>query len=135
MIDSTRDNTWMLNDVVDVPGVRYVVVSTSDGLAKIRSTATERDEADRIAATIAGLQSLGRSTAQAYGSGSHAVRQMLFEFEGGWLLIRAAAEGSHLGVVTFADVDARLVSQQMQAVIRRLGEHTLATPARSTEVT
>ncbi|MBB3733815.1 roadblock/LC7 domain-containing protein [Nonomuraea dietziae] len=120
----------MLKDIVEVTGVRHAVVFTADGLPKIWSEATERDDADRIAATGSGLQSLGRSISNSYGR-SPSVREVMIGYDGGFLFIRAAAEGSHLAVITHADVDPRLVSQQMQTVIQRLGDQALATPARN----
>ncbi|MGW5689303.1 roadblock/LC7 domain-containing protein [Nonomuraea sp. NPDC003754] len=124
------DNAWMIKEIAEVAGVCHVVVFTADGLPKFWSQTTERDDADRIAATGSGLQSLGRSVGSSYGR-SPAVREVMIGYDGGFLFIRAAAERSHLAVVTRADIDPRLVSQQMQTVIQRLGEQTLATPART----
>ncbi|MGJ6969576.1 roadblock/LC7 domain-containing protein [Streptosporangium sp. G11] len=60
-------------------GVRHVVVFTADGLPKIWSEATERDDADRIAATESGLQSLDRSISISYGL-SPSRREVMIRF-------------------------------------------------------
>ncbi|GAA1614115.1 roadblock/LC7 domain-containing protein [Nonomuraea maheshkhaliensis] len=125
------DNRWMIEEVVETPGVAHVVVSTADGLAKIWSEATPRDEVDRLAAACSGLMSLCLQVGRAHGTGSCAVQEVMAKYEGGWLFVRVAGEGSRLAVVVNSNVDPRLVSQQMQTVIKRLGEQTFSTPARN----
>ncbi len=122
---------WMLDEVTCVRGVRHVIVATADGLVTARSEGTDEDTADRLAAACAGLHSLGQSVAREFGSASHAVRQVLVGFDGGYLFVRRAADGSHLAVVTEPGVDPALIGQQMQAQILKIGQG-LATPARDT---
>ncbi|MEV1175990.1 roadblock/LC7 domain-containing protein [Nonomuraea sp. NPDC049784] len=129
------DNAWMIKEVVDTPGVRHVVVSTADGLARLWSGNTDRDEVDRLAAACSGLMSLGLQVGRAHGTGSCAVREVMISYEGGWLFVRIAGEGSRLAVVAGLNVEPRVVSQQMQTVIKRLGENTFSTPARTTSTT
>jgi len=54
----------------------------------------------------------------------------MVEFDGGFLFVRGAGNGSRLAVVTEPTIDPALVAQQMQAQILAIGERTLATPRR-----
>ncbi|MGW4412170.1 roadblock/LC7 domain-containing protein [Nonomuraea sp. NPDC004702] len=125
------DNKWIIQEVVDTPGVRHVVLSTADGLAKTWCESTSRDQADRLAATTAGLTSLGLQVGREYGQNTCAIDTGLFTFDGGHLFIRIAGEGSRLVVVASPQVDPRVVSQRMQELIQRLGQQTFSTPPRT----
>jgi hypothetical protein len=121
---------WMIDEVSWVQGVRHVVVATSDGLVTARSDGTNEDVADRVAAACAGLHSLGRSVAKEFGTASRAVHQVMVGFDGGYLFVRRAGDGSHLAVVTEQVVDPGLIGQQMQAQVVKIGHRNLATPPR-----
>jgi predicted regulator of Ras-like GTPase activity (Roadblock/LC7/MglB family) len=126
---------WMIDEVTWVQGVRHVVVATSDGLVKARSEGSSEDVADRLAAACAGLHSLGRSVGREFGSGSHDVQQVMVGFDGGFLFVRRAGDGSHLAVVTEQVVDPAVIGQQMQAQVLKIGQRNLATPPRHTAAT
>jgi predicted regulator of Ras-like GTPase activity (Roadblock/LC7/MglB family) len=129
----TADQSWMLDEVTGVKGVRHAVVLTADGLVKARSAQTSRDVAERLAAACAGLKSIGQSLARQFCASGAASRQVLVEFDGhgGYLFVRGAGDGSHLAVVTEHAVDPGLIAQQMQAQVLKIGTPTLGTPARS----
>jgi hypothetical protein len=55
----------------------------------------------------------------------------MVEFDGGFLFVRGAGDGSRLAVVTEPVIDPALVAQQMQAQVLVIGERTLSTPTRS----
>lgn len=126
----TQIQNWMLDEVTWVQGVRHAVVATSDGLVQARSDGTSRDVADRVAAACAGLHSLGQSIGREFGTGTRAVHQVLLGFEGGYLFVRRAGDGSHLAVITDPAIDPALIGQQMQAQIIKIGEGNFATAAR-----
>jgi predicted regulator of Ras-like GTPase activity (Roadblock/LC7/MglB family) len=121
-------NSWMLDLVSGVKGVRHVVVLTSDGLMKVRTDHTPIDVADKVAAACAGLVALGLGMSREFGQ-TEAIRQIVVEFDGGFLFVRGAGDGSRLAVVTDAAVDPGIVAQQMQAQVLMIGERTLATDA------
>ncbi|WP_327092852.1 roadblock/LC7 domain-containing protein [Nonomuraea sp. NBC_01738] len=125
-----QDQDWMIDEVVWVPGVRHVVVLSSDGLLKARSAGTPRDVADRLSAACSGLQSLSQSVGREFGAGTKAVRELMVGFDGGYLFARSAGTGTHLVVITEPVVDPRLIAQQMQAQVIKLGERNFSTPAR-----
>jgi predicted regulator of Ras-like GTPase activity (Roadblock/LC7/MglB family) len=130
MTAQSGDNSWMLELIRTVRGVRHVVVLTSDGLLKVRTDHTPPDVADKLAAACAGLSSLGHGVGKEFGSGS-GLRQVMVEFDGGFLFVRGAGDGSRLAVVTEAVIDPALIAQQMQAQVLVIGERTLGTPTRS----
>ncbi|WP_157254137.1 roadblock/LC7 domain-containing protein [Nonomuraea typhae] len=125
-----QDQDWMIGEVVWVPGVRHVVVLSSDGLLKARSAKTPRDVADRLAAACSGLQSLAHNVGREFGRDGGAVRELMAGFEGGYLFARSAGTGSHLVVITEPVVDPRLIAQQMRAQVIKIGERNLSTPDR-----
>jgi len=124
------DLNWMLAEVVGVPYVRHAVVFSSDGMEVARSEGTSEEAVERLSAAGAGLQSLGQSVGQEFGSGSKALLHLMVEFDGGFLFLRRAADGSHLAVVTDTAVDPALIAHQMQAQAKKIGEQSLASPAR-----
>ncbi|NJQ02675.1 roadblock/LC7 domain-containing protein [Streptomyces zingiberis] len=127
-MDSPAGRDWMVADVASVPGVWHAVVLSADGLPMARSEGTGREGADRLAAACCGLQSLARGLGREFGSGTRDVLQQMVEFEGGFLFVVAAGQGSHLAVVTDAAVDPRLIAQQMRVQVNRIGSHLPAPP-------
>ena len=123
------DNRWMIEDVAGVPGVQHVVVLSRDGLKTATSEGTAEEVADRVAAACSGIFSLARGLASEFGSGNPTVRQSMTEFDGAFLFMRAAGEGSVLAVVTGPSVDPALIAHQMQTQVGKLGRG-LSTPTR-----
>ncbi|WP_026328808.1 roadblock/LC7 domain-containing protein [Streptomyces sulphureus] len=123
------DNSWMVQEVVDVSGVRHVVVLSADGLPTAKGADTDRETAEWIAAAASGLASLGKGSARKFGTGRHVFRQSMQEFEGGFLFVRIAGDGSCLAVVTRQKIDAGQIGTQMKLQIDRFGDHQ-GTPSR-----
>jgi predicted regulator of Ras-like GTPase activity (Roadblock/LC7/MglB family) len=130
MTAQSGDSSWMLELIRAVRGVRHVVVLSSDGLLRVRTEHTPLEVADKLAAACAGLASLGHGISKEFGAGAGA-RQVMVEFDGGFLFVRNAGDGSRLAVVTEAVIDPALVAQQMQAQVLLIGERTLSTPTRT----
>jgi predicted regulator of Ras-like GTPase activity (Roadblock/LC7/MglB family) len=135
-METTMTQSWMLSEITGVRGVRHALVLSADGLpTKTRSAGLGQETADKVAAACSGLHSLGQGVAQEFGVAASpeadpALRQLLIEYDGGFLFLRAAGEGSRLAVVTDAEVDPGELAQQMQAQILKIGQPTLSTPAR-----
>ena len=123
---STDGNSWMLELISGVRGVKHVVVLTSDGLMKVRTDQTPLDVADKVAAACAGLAALGIGMSREFGN-SDTIRQIVVEFDGGFLFVRGAGDGSRLAVITDPVIDPALIAQQMQAQVLMIGERTLGT--------
>jgi len=128
----TVDQSWMLDEVTGVRGVRHAVVLSADGLVRAHCAQTSQEDAERLAAACAGLKSIGASLARQFGAGDATSRQVMVEFDGhgGYLFVRGAGDGSHLAVVTEQVVDPALIAQQMQAQVLKIGAPSLGTPAR-----
>ncbi|MGP4114007.1 roadblock/LC7 domain-containing protein [Streptomyces sp. 4N509B] len=124
------DMDWVVADLDGLKGVRHVIVLSSDGLVTAQSAMLEREAAERLAATCSGLQSLGLSMAGEFGTPPGQTRQLVFELDGVMLFVRTAAKGSHLAVLADPTIEPGMIATQMQAVVQRLGERTLTTPAR-----
>ncbi|OEV03166.1 dynein regulation protein LC7 [Streptomyces oceani] len=122
----------MLSDIVRVPTVQHALLISRDGLSMGRSASVTQDDADRISAVCAGLQSLGHeAAAQLVGTGS-TTRQVMVEFDGGFLFLVAAGPGAALAVSTSDQVDAGLVAREMQQLVARVGEHLTSPPRKET---
>ncbi|MFC6882146.1 MULTISPECIES: roadblock/LC7 domain-containing protein [Actinomadura] len=126
----TADHDWVVGRLARVQGVRHAIVCSVDGLLKARSESTGPEEADRLSARCSGLLSLARDQAGEFGTGEKALYQLMVGHEGGYLFVRSAAARSCLAVVTGPVINAALIAQEMQAMVLKLGEQTLATPAR-----
>ncbi|MCC9312135.1 roadblock/LC7 domain-containing protein [Kitasatospora sp. RB6PN24] len=124
-----NDLGWMLDDVLMVPHARHAILLSADGLLRAHSAGITRDEADRQAAALAGVQSISRSTAGFLGGDSGPWRQSLIEFAGGYVFLVAAGPGAYLAVSAGESVDMEAVSYRMQKLVDRLGKE-LGTPPR-----
>jgi uncharacterized protein len=123
MIDSitedVRNFNWMLSSFVDqTAGVCDSVAVSSDGLLMAKSVTLDRAGAERVAAIISGLISLGRGAARAFGF--EPVRQVMVVMDGGYLFVSSISDGSSVGVVATKRCDIGLVGFQTEMLIERL---------------
>ncbi|CCK25687.1 hypothetical protein BN159_1308 [Streptomyces davaonensis JCM 4913] len=125
------DNTlgWMLDEVLKVPQARHAILLSADGMLRAFSQDIDRDDAERLAAGLSGVQSISRSTAEFCGSPNTPWRQTLIEFAHGYVFLVAAGEGAYLAVSTGEDVDMEAVTYRMHKLVDRLGKE-LTSPAR-----
>jgi predicted regulator of Ras-like GTPase activity (Roadblock/LC7/MglB family) len=120
-----RDVNWLLDNFVrQTTGVEQAVAVSSDGLLMAISAQLQRSEADRLAAMISGMTSLAFSASRLLGKG--ALRQVITEFNNGYLLVSSISGGSCLGVVTPAGCDLGLVGYEATMLVQRIG--ALLTP-------
>jgi len=117
---------WMIDAVTEVPGVRHVVVTSVDGLVRARSPKITREAAETVGAACAGLYSLGVSVGGQFegdfGPGSGNAELIMVRFEGWFLFLRRAADGSRLAVVTDSTVDPAIIGQQMALQVQKIGK-------------
>ena len=130
-----HDLTWLLESLrADTPGIRHVLVLSTDGLKASFTPGLDADDADQLAAIAAGFQSLGLGTADLFGTRpATGWARNLIEFPGGMLLIIPAGSGSQLAVVSAEDADVDLIATNMAGLVEQIGIH-LATPPRATPV-
>jgi predicted regulator of Ras-like GTPase activity (Roadblock/LC7/MglB family) len=119
--------SWLLDDLAArVAQVDKAVVLSRDGLALGASAGLTREDAEHIAATAAGFQSLARGIGYRFGGGS--VRQTIVEMENSFLFVTAAGAGSCLAVLSPASADAGLIAYEMALLVKRVGAHLSVNP-------
>jgi uncharacterized protein len=112
---------WLITNFADrVPGVRFAVVVSSDGLPMATSTGVDRPSADRFAAVSSGLIGLANGIAGPFGGGK--VNEIIIEMEHGLLFVTGVSDGSCLAVVTGARCDVGLIGYEMAVLVERVGE-------------
>ncbi|WP_416971147.1 roadblock/LC7 domain-containing protein [Streptomyces sp. 4F14] len=123
------DLSWMLDSALEIPGALHAVLISADGLLMARTKEFDKDNADRVAAAMSGVQSLSRSLAFFCEDSSQQWRQTLVEFDGGWVFLISAGEGAYLGVSATPEVDMQDITFRMQQLVGQLGK-ALTTPPR-----
>ncbi|MER5434422.1 roadblock/LC7 domain-containing protein [Streptomyces sp. NPDC002588] len=123
------DLSWMLDSALEIPGALHAVLISADGLLMARTQDFGKDDADRVAAAMSGVQSLSRSLAFFCEAAGQRWRQTLVEFDGGWVFLISAGEGAYLGVSASPDVDMQDITFRMQQLVGQLGK-ALTTPPR-----
>ena len=115
-----RDLDWVTsNFATRIPGVRSVVVLSTDGLVLATSEGIGRDDADTMAAVTSGLTSLTQGAARTLGTGG--VNQVIVEMDGGYLFVTTISDGSALAVTCGPDCDIGLIGYEMSLLVARLG--------------
>ena len=125
--DPAPDLGWLLDDLASrVSHFQRAVILSKDGLVIASSTDLAQDDAERMSALAAGVQSLATGAGQHFGVGT--VRQTIIELEQALLFITSAGHGSCLAVLCPADADAGLVAYEMALLVKRAGPHLEARP-------
>jgi len=130
MNDESNKLGWMLDDALRMPETRHAVLLSADGLLIAHSSRIGRDDAERHAAAMSGLQSLARSTAEFCGAPNTVWRQTVTEFDGGYVFLIAAGAGAYLAVSATEDVNMEAVSFRLQELVQRLGRELVSPPRR-----
>ena len=122
-----QDLSWLLEDLASrVEHFRKAVILSRDGLAIASTSGLRRDEAERLSALAAGVQSLARGAGEHFSLGE--VRQTIIELEQAFLFVTAAGYGSCLAVMCPASADAGLIAYEMAMLVKRAGPHLVAQP-------
>ena len=122
------DLSWVLNDVLEVRGARHAILVSGDGLLLQRSDDIARDDAETNAAAMSSMQSLSRAVAGFVGAGHGVWKQTLLEYDGGWIFLIAAGQGSYLAVSAALDVDMEAMSFRMQKTVAALSKAMSVAP-------
>lgn len=126
--DANNKLGWMLDDALKMPETRHAILLSADGLLMAYSDRIGRDDAERHAAGMSGLQSLARSSAEFCGDPRTTWRQTVSEFDGGYVFLVAAGPGAYLAVSTTEHVDMEAISFRLQELVQRLGKELSAPP-------
>ncbi|MFI5593627.1 roadblock/LC7 domain-containing protein [Amycolatopsis sp. NPDC051758] len=121
---------WMLEQLSQLPGVRYCLVITSDGLVETHTDEIDRDRADPVAAACSALLA-GASAVEEVAGFEGSFQQNFSQWSDGFLFVRRAGDHTCLAVATDADINAGLIAHAMAERIKQIGESTLSTPARA----
>lgn len=125
--DGTNKLGWMLKDL-DVPGVRFTVLLSEDGLRIAHSEGIDKDDAERFAAAASGLRSLGKALGEFCGTARNSVRQNMTEYDEGMIFITAAGEGALIGVSTTTEIDVGLLAHRLNELATRVGHELASLP-------
>ena len=118
---------WLLNNLASqVEHIKEALVFSGDGLLVAASEKLGREDAERLAALAAGLQSLARGAGQQLRGGQ--ARQTIIEMDSLFLLVTEAGEGTFLAVTTAAQANVGVVSYEMAMLVRRMGKYLTARP-------
>ena len=129
-----NDLSWMLDSALEIPGALHAVLVSSDGLLRARSRGVDKDDADKAAAAMSGMQSLSRSLAFFCSRSDLRWQQTLVEFDGGWIFLISAGDGAYLAVSASSDVDMADITFRMQQLVGQLGKVLTAPPRESSGV-
>ncbi|MBF9131575.1 roadblock/LC7 domain-containing protein [Plantactinospora sp. S1510] len=123
MTNSTSHNdlTWMLDDLVELPGVVYAVVLSTDGLIVQKSTSLPQDAAELLSAGASSLHSVAAGMGRRFDSGP--VQQVIIEYRGQTLFVAAAGPNARLAVLCEPSVDMGMVAYEMSRLVTRIGEY------------
>ena len=121
-----RNFNWLLSSFVEgTSGVTHAVAVSSDGLLMAMSSSIDRATAEQLSAIIAGMTSLGDSTARCFGLGG--LDQVIIAMQGGFLFVSSVSDGSSLGVLASRGCDIGSVGYQIGLLVERAG--SVLTPA------
>jgi uncharacterized protein len=121
-----RNFNWLLTSFVDgTSGVTLAVAVSSDGLLMAMSNSIDRATAEQLSAIIAGMASLGHSTARCFGLGG--LDQVIIALQGGFLFVSSVSDGSSLGVLASRGCDIGSVGYQIGLLVERAA--SVLTPA------
>ncbi|MCO5970404.1 roadblock/LC7 domain-containing protein [Actinoallomurus soli] len=133
--DANNKLGWMLDDALKMPETRHAILLSADGLLMAYSKRISRDDAERHAAGMSGLQSLARTSAEFCGDSRTTWRQTVTEFDDGYVFLVAAGPGAYLAVSTTERVDMEAISFRLQELVQRLGKELTAPPRQVPGVT
>ncbi|MFD8727680.1 roadblock/LC7 domain-containing protein [Streptomyces sp. NPDC059611] len=135
--DTTDPQAWMIAELQTLQGVKSAIVATSDGMIITHSQGIDREHADRLAATISGLISLGRAASE--NQEHRPLSQIALDYEGAMLLVTSVgqARNSLIATLTELGADIGLVTNTMATLAPSLASHldvadrtTLTAPVR-----
>lgn len=131
MSTDARNVNWLVQNFVDrVPGVRFAVVVSSDGLVMAMSGGLPRESADRFAAVASGLIGLANGAAGPFGGGT--VHEVIIEMSNGFLFVTGISDGSALAIMASSQCDVGLIGYEMAVLVERCGP--VLTPALRAEL-
>lgn len=122
--------SWVLNPLLELPGVLHAVVASGDGLVEAASDSLGRASAERVAAMTATVHAASRAFTTAFTDTERPrLAQTVVESDLGYAIVVPAGENTSLAVFTAPDAQLGNVAYQMQLQVTALGR-ALASPSR-----
>ncbi|MFD1939467.1 MULTISPECIES: roadblock/LC7 domain-containing protein [Nonomuraea] len=119
---TTAQLNWLLNDMITrVSDISHAIVLSSDGLVLAASDGLDPEDATRLSAVAASLQSLAKAATD-YADGGQ-VKQTLVEWQELILRVTVAGHGARLAALTTHGADLGLVAYEMEMLIAKVGHH------------
>jgi predicted regulator of Ras-like GTPase activity (Roadblock/LC7/MglB family) len=153
----STDLEWLLNNLLNVPGVTGALLAAQDGLklaytrrpSEFADKGFDTETADRVASVISGVYALTHGVADLSGGTGRDLQLCLFKHKDWSLFVVSAGKGvpegtplglgarpseveSTLGVMTTPHVDEAVVGYEMKQLVRSMRRH-LQTPIRRPE--
>lgn len=119
---------WMLETTLQIPETLHAILLSADGLLMAHTHSIGKDDAERLAAGMSGLQALARSTADFCGDTGGGWQQTVTEFRCGYVFLVAAGPGAYLALSATEKVDMEAVSFRLQELVQRLGKELTSPP-------
>ncbi|MFN0090941.1 MAG: roadblock/LC7 domain-containing protein [Acidimicrobiales bacterium] len=116
-----RNFNWLLSSFqTGTEGVDHAFAVSSDGLLIALSTSLTRDEADKMAAVVTGLQSLSEGARVLLNHSR--LKRVILDLEDGYLLISTISDAATLGVAASYDCDLGYVGYEMTLFAEKVGD-------------
>ena len=129
MTESMHDRLgWMLETTLQMPETLHAILLSADGLLMAHTKSIGRDDAERQAAAMSGLQALARTTSEFCGDAPTEWAQTITEFRCGYVILVAAGPGAYVAVSATEKVDMETVSFRLQELVQRLGKELTSPP-------
>lgn len=123
--------SWILDDLLNIPGARHAVLASGDGLHRAHSKDADREMGETVSSAMSSLRALSSAVAGRFWPEERVSWQRsLIETDRGWVALSAASDGSYLAVAAAPETDMGALIYAMTEVASRLRE-PLATPPRT----
>ncbi|GLX06644.1 roadblock/LC7 domain-containing protein [Microbispora sp. NBRC 16548] len=119
---------WMLADILRIPGTRYALLISADGLLQTHAGDITPDEAEPEAAAATGLQSLSRNITK-----DSSWNHTLIGYADQHKIIMGAGQGSILYVTADKTAELDVVAHRMSEVVKRMGTQLASAPRHASD--
>ena len=127
---AAKDMSWVLDPLLDLPGVVHALVLSADGLIQGHDPSLARDAAEGAAGMMSALQGAARAVARELSGKKTRLRQVVIDTDCGFVFAIPAGENTVLAVFTEPKVDMGMVTHHMQIQVATLGQKVMSTQAR-----
>ncbi|SHL09175.1 roadblock/LC7 domain-containing protein [Actinacidiphila paucisporea] len=125
-----EDLAWVLEPLLELPGVQHALIATGDGLLEGSSPGLDRAAAERVAAMTATLHASARAFTTAFTEvESPRLAQTVVESEQGFAIVVPAGQNTSLAVFAAPDTQLGNIAYQMQVQVAALAR-AMSAPAR-----